>query len=196
MKTGQTRRRLAGAALAAALVAAAGWAAFFIGTRNRLPDLAAKALAEATRATLYSLEPDSLPPSGARAAATETNGIHRSADTNILEGYWVLGSTELTNDAARAATRAFQNAIAESRGPVARCFDPHHGLRLSADGHVYDYLLCYHCGQMQVYEDGKFTSMVGVTGSPEALNAMLKAARVPLSAVYNPVEAADEKNRP
>ena len=145
----------------------------FAQSKKSLPANAFRALANATNVTLYSLEPD--------AAYTNTN------DSKGFHGYPILGKTELVNADAKKATSAFHDAIFVGKHIPNLCgFYPHHALRLTADGHTYDYMLCYTCGNMQVDEDGKPIAFLDTTaGSPEILNALLTAAHVPLSKIYS-----------
>jgi len=146
---------------------------------HKLPQNAAEALANTTRVTLYSLE--SMSPQD-----TSSGKFYR---------YKILGKIELDNEEAKKATGAFQDAISGWNGSMAMCFEPHHAIRLNSNGHVYDYLLCYMCNQIEVYEDGKLISGLGATGSPDILNGLLTVAHVPLSYIYSPEYKATEKKR-
>src|SRR4051812_43619303 len=74
------------------------------------------------------------------------------------------------------------------------CFDPRHALRVTANSHTYDLLLCYECQQLDVYEDDKRLLHLGATGSPEVLNALLMQLSIPLAKLDLPEDlAADIK---
>ena len=75
------------------------------------------------------------------------------------------------------------------------CFEPHHALRVIADGHTYDYLLCYSCNGIVVFEDSKRIADLSISGSPDILNALLTTAHVPLSYIYSPQYITAEKKR-
>lgn len=130
---------------------------------------AAQALQHAKAVTLYSLEPTNRSEPPARS----------------LHHFAVLGKTSLSGDQAGEAIAAFRAAMdaAAKRDVVmvAACFEPRHAISISAGGHRYDYLLCYACGSLEVFRDGKLISDVLATGSPERLNDLLRAKGVPLS---------------
>ena len=146
---------------------------------HKLPDNVIEALANATHITLYSLD------------STSPHDI----SPEKLYRFKILGKIELQNLEAKKATTAFQDAISNWDRSGNLCFEPHHAIRLKSNGHVYDYLLCYMCEQMEVYIDGKYISGVGITGSPDVLNGMLTAAHIPLSYIYSPEYKAAEKKR-
>lgn len=145
---------------------------------NQLPENAAAALANATEVTLYSLESE-LP-----------KGVHEDG----FYRYKILGKTKLSKAKAKEATGAFQKAIS-TWGTHALCFEPHHALRVIADGHTYDYLLCYSCNGIVVFEDSKRIADLSISGSPDILNALLTTAHVPLSYIYSPQYITAEKKR-
>jgi hypothetical protein len=99
-----------------------------------------------------------------------------------LESYKILGQTTLTGKQAAIAIAAFESAILKNgRAFGAACFDPRHAIRVDFSGHTYDFLLCYACGYLYVYCDGKNTATLDAGGSPHDLNSLLTAANVPLS---------------
>lgn len=138
----------------------------------RLPEDARKALRHATKSTLYSLEPwaqqlpagDSLPE---------------------LDGYAVLGQTNLDAAQTDEAARAIRSALSQWSMGQAACFDPRHALRVTAEGQTFDFLLCYACDRMEILQNGEHLSTHTLSGSPDKLNALLKKAGVPLSKYYD-----------
>ena len=126
-------------------------------------------LATSDSAVLYSLEPWTSP---------NTAGER-------LQGFLVRGKTELDHSKTQEATTAFKDAILawESSGNnfAAACFDPRHALRIVSNEHTYDFLLCYQCLQLEVFEDDESVAWFGVMGSPAVLNEMLASANIPLS---------------
>jgi hypothetical protein len=148
--------------------------------KNELPTAAAQALRTAGRVTLYSLEPWESP-----AAGEET-----------LHQFKVLGRTDLDRKQSAEASAAFQSAISGWDGLIAACFDPRHAIRVRAAGHTYDFLLCYACHVLYVYEDSKLLTSLGASGSAKALNGLLSAAQVPLSQTDTEEDrAAEQKKR-
>jgi hypothetical protein len=105
--------------------------------------------------------------------------------TPNFHGFKVLGSTRVTNreecqkignEIAAAVARAFEYL-------KALCFIPRHGIRASADGKVIEMLICFECYQIKVYVDGTLVQSVATTPGPQKrINAVLRAANVPLRA--------------
>ena len=144
-----------------------GLAAAEASAREALTPEAAQVLHSARSAELYSLEPYTDPD---------------DAKVRRLEGYAILGHTRITTSQSAAAVLEIERSIAAwEDGPIALCFDPRHALRVRAEGHTYDFLVCYACEEMQVYKDGALVAFTHVRGSPSVLNAMLRKGNVPLS---------------
>src|SRR5262249_52472178 len=143
-------------------------------THEPLPRSAADALANATDVTLYSLDDTNDQSDGSSAVAA--GKLHR---------FPVLGKTVLTGKNVKKAVAAFQDAIARSTGPRYACFEPHHALRIVSGDHTYDYLLCYDCSAIVVYQDDKEIQYQSAAGSPAVLNELLREAHVPLADKYN-----------
>ncbi len=133
----------------------------------RLPAEVAAALHSAAKGTLYSLEPTQKPVAG----------------DAVLHGYKVLGQMELDPRQAAIAVRAFEDAMAlgDQTGASLCMIAPRHALSFVADGHVYDFLLCFQCDQLAVYKDNQQVAFMNVGGSSEVLNNLLTSAKVPLS---------------
>lgn len=110
-----------------------------------------------------------------------------------LKGNLILGATKLSRDDARAAAAVISSAVGSFNGMVAACFDPRHALRFTSAGHGYLVLVCFDCGSLQVFEDGRQIGSAALTGSPAALNKMLAAANVPIS--HSAEELAAETER-
>jgi hypothetical protein len=135
---------------------------------NKLPADAASALEHPDTSVLYSLEPE-MPP-----------WEHKS-DPHLY-GKYILGQLPLSADQAQTAANAFKSAIAPKRFEGgALCFNPRHALRVSSNGHMYDFLLCYECFQLVVGRDGKELVWLDASGSPDVLNSLLTAAQIPIS---------------
>jgi hypothetical protein len=114
---------------------------------------------------LFSLEPEDRP--------------HSTSGT--LQGFKILGKANLTRSQAQLAANAFLKAAKDWDGMSADCFNPRVALRILSQGHTFDFLLCYECQELDVYEDGKIMVSLGASGSPKILNSILAAAHVPLS---------------
>jgi hypothetical protein len=137
------------------------------GSKRTLPPDVAKALHDAQRVELYSLEPW-FDPDAAKQEA-------------MWHDFVLLGHTTLSKEDSRIAVAEFEAAIEKSAGGSAACFDPRHAMSFVSAGHKYDILLCYECGGLAVYRDDEYLLKVGAEGSPAVLNRLLAKAEVPLS---------------
>ncbi len=143
---------------------------------NKLPPEAEQALRAPDKVTLYSLEPWDEP----------------TSSDKTLRDVKILGQTELDGKRRATAIAEFKSAVANWDGMIAMCFDPRHALRVTAQGHTYDFLLCYECHQFYIYKDEDLLTTLGAAGSPKVLNGLLSAAKIPLSKSAEKI-AAQEK---
>ncbi|TAL38089.1 MAG: hypothetical protein EPN97_04150 [Alphaproteobacteria bacterium] len=137
------------------------------------------ALASAKEVILYSLDP--VPPEPQQVKSGEMETFH---------GWRVLGKAKLTGRHASIATSAFDAALnpeekkshdSDYEQEFAQCLlEPRHALTFQSEGHIYDFVLCYECGQMVMYRDGKETEYNADHGSPQALDNILTEAHIPL----------------
>jgi hypothetical protein len=134
---------------------------------NKLPEDARKALESATELVLYSLDP----------ASQEEKPKEAFHDCKVL------GKTTLKKDDAKTVASAVVKGVADSKGVVANCFDPRHGMRVTGtDGTVYDFVICFECLQVKVYAGGKELRGALTAESPQpTLDKLLKDAGVPLA---------------
>jgi hypothetical protein len=123
-------------------------------------------LEKATQFDLYSLEP-----------ATEGK-VEKNKKT--FHGWEVLGKTTVKDGKTR---KELLDAL-QKKGDVAKCFDPRHGIRASHGGKSVDLVICFRCGQIYVFPDGKgeraATLTISDTSQP-VFDRVLKAAKVPLA---------------
>lgn len=87
--------------------------------------------------------------------------------------------------AYKAAAEEVEAAVSRSNDGIALCFDPRHALRVTSRGHRFEFLLCYACHQMAIYRDGKEIATLGIAGSSKPMNALLAAAKLPISKSYD-----------
>jgi hypothetical protein len=137
---------------------------------NSLPEEAAKVLKHPSNAVMYSLEPWS-----------PRDGDDFVAPLGRLHGYVILGHASLDAHESDSGAKAIERAIQDYDGTIAACFDPRHALRIVANNHVYDFLICYACHQLEVYRDDERIASLGAIGSTRALNSLLVQHLVPLS---------------
>jgi hypothetical protein len=99
-----------------------------------------------------------------------------------FHGYPVLGKVEVTDPADRSeVAAALRDGLARSDGEMAACFWPRHAIRVVEHGRATDYVICFECHQLAVYEGGT-RSVRPVTRDPQTtLNRVLVAAGVPLA---------------
>ena len=69
-------------------------------------------------------------------------------------GYRVRSSVILGESRRVQVLDAVWKGFAEGFG-VALCFNPHHGLAAQVDGHTYELLICYECGNARALVDGR-----------------------------------------
>jgi hypothetical protein len=95
--------------------------------------------------------------------------------------YEIVGSTLLKDDSIRKqVTLAIQQAAVDPDGMAKGCeFIPHHGLRATKDGKATDFLICFTCEEVKVYEEGKLVILFWIEKDAEPLlDATLEAAGV------------------
>jgi hypothetical protein len=133
---------------------------------NKLPGEVALALHAPDKGKLYSLEPWD------EATPTDPT-LHR---------FKIIGQLDLDRSLATSVAAEFKAAIVSSRTRLAAlCFDPRHALSVTSRGTTFDLLLCYECGQLEVFNGDRLIAVLSASGTPTALNAILSANKVPLS---------------
>ena len=91
--------------------------------------------------------------------------------------YPILGAVEITDAAQR---REIMTALVEGfekGGIAANCFWPRHAIRTITDGKTVDYVICFHCSQVEVYGDNPKTAVTANDAMP-VLDKYLKAAGI------------------
>jgi len=146
---------------------------------NALPAEAQQSLHSGGHAVLYSLEPWGDP----------------EKKVARFHGFEILGQSELSPAQESSAVAAFDAAIAGFDGAIASCFDPRVAIRIQANGHTYDFLLCYSCHQLEMYRDNKSLPGIGAAGSPKALNELLTSLRVPLSHSLEDMQVSQQEEQ-
>jgi hypothetical protein len=134
---------------------------------NRLPDKAKAILDKADQVVLLSLEPDD--------RKKVKDGFH---------GWMILGQTAIKGaDVRSQILTALYQGIAKSDGNGAKCFDPRHGIRATANGKTVDLVICFECNWVYVYYDNDENRqhVAVTTREPQSvLDKVLKGAGVPL----------------
>jgi hypothetical protein len=133
---------------------------------NRLSATANKILDEAVVLEFYSLDP----------------APQKEKPAEEFHGWNVLGKTVIKNRATRAKLlEALREGIADNTGISAACFNPRHGIRARAEGKTLDLVICFECLSIQVYLDGKRSSVLTADTPQETFDKILRAAGVRLA---------------
>jgi TPR repeat protein len=142
-----------------------------------LPEEVLKALNSHSSITLYSLQPWG----GPDLPEWDFHGHHQN------------GHVELKPPQAKQAIAAVNDAISKGvAGLESLCLiNPRHALRIISSGNTYDILICYECGQLEIYRNGQPLPFSGSIGSkPDALNRLLRQERIPLADDVNALHAS------
>ena len=134
----------------------------------------ARALANPESVTLLSLEPG---PDGARDSEGACAG-------SCYFGWPVLGQVAPSSAAAKFL-RADLSAWVAAPEPeaIAMCFNPRHGVRVVANGHTYDFVVCFECARTEVFKDSAAEPIAYLYYGADqgAWDAILSSARIPLA---------------
>jgi hypothetical protein len=138
------------------------------GSAKSLPPLADEALKNGTEFELLSLDPD---PDAEKTGSRE------------FCGWKVLGSTVIKDSDTRAELIASIKAgVAENTGTVADCFYPRHGIKVTINGEIHEFVICFQCYQVNWNVDGNYKERFLITDSPQpTFDRILKDANVPLA---------------
>lgn len=101
-----------------------------------------------------------------------------------FHGHHVLGRLDLSPPQAKRAISALNAALSAGDANItSMCLiNPRHALAFNIGGDAYHILICYECGQLEVFKNDRdlpFDGMIG--GKPDVLNGLLKSAGVPLA---------------
>jgi len=110
-----------------------------------------------------------------------TAALEAAPTESTLHGFKIIGQLDLDRDLAKVVAAQFKAAIASQDGTSAGCFDPRHALTVTSRGTTYDFLLCYACGELEVFSGKRMIADFPARGTGEILNAILSANKVPLS---------------
>lgn len=123
-------------------------------------------LRQATELELFSLEPN--------VRATSEDRFHN----------WpVLGHTTVSDASTRAQlVNGLFAAAASADGIGVGCFRPRHGIRVASSGKVTDFVICFECIQVKVYENERYTGTFLVADEPRQLfDDVLRQAGITLA---------------
>lgn len=136
--------------------------------RPQLPSEVVEGLASSSSIILYSLQPWGGPD------IPQWN----------FHGHHVLGRVNMSREQAKTAIAALNAALSTGDANItAMCLiNPRHALAFKIGGDAYDILICYECGQLEVFKNDQYLPFHGmIGGTPVVLNGLLKSAGVPLA---------------
>ena len=136
--------------------------------RPHLPQEVVEGLASSRSITLYSLQPWGGP----------------DIPQWDFHGHHVLGRMDLSPDQAKAAISALNAALSDGDADMmsACLMEPRHALAFKVGGDAYDILICYKCGQLEIFKNEHHLPFEGsIGGNPSFLNRLLKSAAIPLA---------------
>jgi hypothetical protein len=123
-------------------------------------------LTKADKVELYSVDP--VPPKQDEKPKDE------------FRGWNSYGKTELKT--AELRKKVLEVAQAGKPGYGAKCFDPRHGIRATADGKSVDLVICFECSWVHVFPgDGNEVVRLTIGDHQEVLDGILKDANVTLA---------------
>lgn len=155
--------------MAAAALTAVACSALGDGRKNELPSEARTVLEKAEQFELISLNP-----------RRESDDKDKKA-ADKFHGWMILGQTALKDAETRKKVLAsLSKGIEENDGSVAACFNPRHGLRATHGKKTVELVICFECFQIEVYVDGKKTSVLTSESPQPVLDKILSEAKVPL----------------
>jgi hypothetical protein len=134
---------------------------------DSIPSAARRALEAPERLELFSLRP----------------GDDETEPPNPFHDWEMLGSVNVTNAADRKRlSEALLKGAAENDGEVASCFEPRHALRVTRNRRTFDFVICFECLQVVVYEGDAELGYFLVSESPQPVfNEVLTAAGIELA---------------
>jgi len=106
-----------------------------------------------------------------------------STDRDDSFHHWKILGTMQINDLATRKAIIEEFVAGVSRNVSAySCFDPRHGIRVTWKGVTHDFVICFHCQQIEWYHGSHEAKWILITGDPEsAFDAILKRAGIPLA---------------
>ncbi len=137
-----------------------------------IPAAADQTLRGSSPITLFSLEP--LPAANARTSQT-------------LHGWNVLGSQQLVE--------SFHRDVSQWDGSTGLCFSPRHALQASMNNVTYDFVICYECKKVEIYEGDQLLATVGIGGAGDTFNKFLDAANISRASVPEPLPLLRRRSR-
>jgi hypothetical protein len=113
-------------------------------------------LDKADRISLFRLDPEGLP-------EKDKEGKKE------FHGYEIVSSVVVEENDQRKETAAFLGKILHwNEGRKALCFNPRHGLRVVSGSRTLDFLICFECHRVRIYEGQKCLAELATTFTDES----------------------------
>ena len=78
--------------------------------------------------------------------------------------------------------RAIRESIADGQKYPNKCFVPLHALRTERLGYIREYVICFQCASIEIYENGELSRVVTTSAhAKELFNSILVDAGIPLA---------------
>lgn len=132
----------------------------------RMPRVASDALETANQYELLSLDPER----------------PEVPSPDLYHGYRVLGRTVVVDSATRQRlNRALRGGVESVFANRPRCFNPRHGIRVTRAGQVMEFVICFECQQVQVWNGSQPVADWSTDSSPQSVfDDVLRQANLPL----------------
>jgi len=134
-----------------------------------------QAIGNASSFVLYSLEPGE---NGARDSEGSCSGL-------CYFGWPVLGQLNVSEISAKSLHLDLTAWVSAPKPEALEmCFNPRHGIRMYANGHTYDFVVCFECKQAKVFKDSSEEPIANLyyNGSQRSWDKLLESGKVPLAA--------------
>lgn len=137
--------------------------------RESIPEVVWDCLRHPKEMTLYSIDPMIL------------DGPKFSENDIVFHGFKSLGSTIIHKPETQSIiAEEIENAITALGMSQAYCFWPRHMVRITDGKIVYDFLICFQCSTLYLYEGEQKINILVIGGNNDIFNKILINAQVPL----------------
>lgn len=143
---------------------------YVIKTYNylQIPSNARQCLFQSSEMILYSIDP-------AHSFEPKKNEI-------AMQSFKVLGSLPIEDVNTKLALANEIKRVTSVLLPFsAACFNPRHAIRVSNQKESFDFLICFECSIIEVYQGETCIATVSITGYSDIFNDLLEKANIPLA---------------
>jgi hypothetical protein len=133
-----------------------------------IPSNARQCLFNPSEMILYSIDP--------------THGFKPTKNELAFHSFKILGSLPIDDANTKLAFANEVKRIVFIFDPLrSMCFNPRHAIRVANEKESYDFLICFECDIMEVYQDEKTIATVNINGTSNLFNELLEKAKIPLA---------------